>query len=71
MKKLRSFIGVGIIYIVFIFGFTFFDSIRFINKFLVQVGLYSGSTETVTPYIPTDMDPCPPPPFPPPGGGDE
>lgn len=68
MKKLRSLITVGAVYILFIFGFSFFDSFSMINKFLIEVGLIDANTEVTQPYFLTDMDPIPEPPFPPPGG---
>ena len=70
MDKVRKLISVGAVYLLFIFGFTFFDTFSFVKQFLIKVGIRGGGTEVVKPFVPTDMDPCPPPPFPPPGGGD-
>lgn len=70
MDKVRKLISVGAVYLLFIFGFTFFDSLNLINKFLMEVGLRSVDTEAVVDYFSPTQDPVPPPPFPPPGGGD-
>ena len=65
MKPLLRVLTVGIIYIVFLFSFSFLDSIKFIDNFLSALGINDGGIQGEKIEI-TTMDPVPDPPYPPP-----
>jgi hypothetical protein len=72
MKKILSVITLGVVYVLFVFSFSFFDSINFIEKMLVKFGLKGDITETIGDHASPCSDPLPDPPIPPPpppGGG--
>jgi len=70
MKPLLRVLTVGIIYIVFLFSFSFLDSIKFIDNFLAALGIkhtvIQGERIETTVSEPLPDPPFPPPP-PPPG----
>ena len=67
MKKIHSLIVTGLLYVLFIFGFSYFDNIGLIENILYRFGFKSKTVEIdVNKAM---ADPVPNPPFPPPPGG--
>jgi len=66
MKKILSVVTIGVVYVLFLFSFSFLDSIRFIDKTLSFLGLKNATTQSIDFSAPTGSDPVPEPPIPPP-----
>ena len=65
MKKLFSVVAAMAVYVLFLFSFSFFDNIRFIDRTLFLLKL-KHITKTTSHLNIKGSDPMPDPPFPPP-----
>ena len=65
MKKLFSVAAAMAVYVLFLFSFSFFDNIRFIDRTLFLLKL-KHITKTTSHLNIKGSDPMPPPPYPPP-----
>jgi len=63
MKKIFPVVTIGVIYVLFLFSFSFFDSMRFIDKTLSLLGIKAATEQSTHFNALTGADPCPEPPF--------
>ena len=70
MKRFRSLVSIGVLFAIFWFSFSIFDTFKIFEKTFEFLGLRKTTVER--PYIQAEDDPMkdpPPPPPPPPTGG--
>ncbi len=63
MKKILSVVTIGVIYVLFLFSFSYLDSIRFIDKTLSLFGIKEVTEQSTDFNALTAADPIPEPPF--------
>ena len=66
MKKISTVAVTGLLYLFFVYSFSFFDSIGFFENLLYKLGLKGTVTETVEFGGHDYASPLPDPPYPPP-----